>query len=159
MSRRKLFLHNDDFINAQAEEQARQLWDKINDRFEILEAKSLTQTVLSYPLTYELLTDFVAFHKNIDNDFCVAAIHKTQDPWMAQLDIEKCLKKRFWHIERKSAKYKNRKPIYYIDYQFDVAYQCPHGDEYKDVYLMFFTKNEKQTNQMLQKFNKLKLFI
>lgn len=156
MSKRKLFLHNDDFINQKDEDQGNELWNKLIADYPLKESILLNKIFKNIKyITYSYLEGFVDFHKKFDEFFSLAAIHKIQDSWSASLDISKCLNKRSWLLNKKNLV---RPTIYYIDYQFDIDYICPHGDKYKDVYLMFFTENEEQTSDLLEKFNRLKAF-
>jgi|SRR6185436_6907690 len=161
MSRRKLFLHNDELINQKAEERAEELWNKLIIDYPLKESSLLNNLFKNIKhITYAYIAGFTDFHKKFDENFCITAIHKTQNSWAASLDINQCLNKRSWLLNNAcNNKWRSKFTIYYIDHQFDIDYPCPHGDDYKDVYLMFFTEDEKQTAQMLEKFNRLKAFV
>lgn len=159
MSRRKLFLHDDEFINQKAEDQANDLWKKLNDKFTFYESPELKECISNIKITYPYLNEFVPFHKKYDDAFCMTAITKTHHLTNASLDIERCLLKRGQFLsDRKKRKFK----INYVDYQFVGEHNqinFNNGDEYRDVYLMFFTKNVKETCKVLQRFDSLKAFI
>lgn len=141
-------------IYQKVETKENKLWDKLIDYYPLLRESFLLTEKLKIikPITYSYLVSFVDFYKNIDNKFCITAIHKTQDFVLASKDIAKCLNKREW-LDL------NMNFIYYVNYQFDKNYECPHGEEYKDVYLLFFTKCENEAIQLLEKFDKLKAFV
>jgi len=160
MSRRKSLKHNDEFINQKAEEKAKDLWRELTSKYLLTESLSITDLLKNRkPITYGYLKEFVDFHKKFDENFCITAIYKTQDKVNAGKDILQCLNKRGWSGSIYEKYGKDKIPIYYVDYQFANDYDCPHGDDYKDVYLMMFTLSEDETLYILQKFEKLKAFV
>jgi hypothetical protein len=125
-------------------------WKEVQQEFNLILAKNLYKKLLHIDLTYEYIEDFIAFAKNKNEKICMTAISKYTYLWAARLDIHQCLRQ---------YKESHTFPIYWIHYKFSKNYKCKHGDDFKNVYLVFVADNEKQIIDLLDRFNKLKAFI
>lgn len=138
---------NDSFIDSQHNSKSK-IWEKIINKFNIQQSQILSEFFKTIPLTYEYLFDFIKFSKNKDKKICMTALPKTFAEKHMKEDISKC-------IDYRNDSFK----LFYVDYEFDENYNCVHGEEFKDVFLVFAVKNETEIIDLLNRFNKLKTFI
>lgn len=128
---------------------AKKLLAELKEKFNLIESPKCKDVLSKVNLTYSYINDFIACAKKKEK-ICLTAIAKTNILAFATLDIEQCLK--LYGADETHT-------IYYVDYQFDTDYNCPHGEEFKNVWIMFFARDEQFIIDMLIKFQKLKAFI
>lgn len=119
-------------------------------KFNITESVQCTEIISHIKLTYAYLESFIAFAQKKDEKNCLTAIAKTSNLGLSSMDIEQCLKRYDTGAEH---------PIYYVNYQFSEDYECPHGIDYKDVWIMFIAADELFIANLLARFQKLKVFL
>lgn len=122
----------------------------LGKKFNLSESPACKQILSEVRLTYNYLEDFISFAKKKDEKICMTCIAKTSHLGLSSQDIEQCLK---------GYEVGNEHPIYYVDYQFSADYECPHGESFKDVWLMFVAKDEQLIASMLARFQNLKVFL
>ena len=122
----------------------------LKEKFNITESIQCTEVMSRIKLTYAYLEDFIAFAKKKDEKICLTAIAKTSHVGLSSMDIEQCLRRYEAGPEH---------PIYYVDYQFNNDYECPHGPDYKNVWIMFIAQDEPFIANLLARFQKLKVFL
>jgi len=142
--------HKEEFLDSKRKESQASVWQDINKQFNLIESKILTEYLSQINLTYKYIDDFISFAKIKDQRICLTALMKSGLKWGMEADLDRCLKQ--YKETRKFT-------LYYIDYQFPESYNCPHGDSFKDVYLVFVAEDELIIKNLLIKFQKLKVFI
>ncbi len=122
----------------------------LKEKFNITESAQCTEVISQIKLTYAYLEDFIAFAKKKDEKICLTAIAKTSHIGLCAMDIEQCLNRYQVGPEH---------PIYYVDYKFSEDYECPHGPDFKNVWIMFIAQDEEFIASLLARFQKLKVFL
>lgn len=149
---------NDEFINSKYEENILTVWTEINKEYNLINSKEISESLINVNLTYEYIEDFVPFAKSKNKYICMAALCKNAPTWSMESDLDKLLKYKIntFNISKEQRKYNK---LYYVDYKFADDYNCKHGKDFKDVYLVFLADDENQICFLLEKFKKLKAFI
>lgn len=126
------------------------LLEGLKEEFVLHESAICTDIISNIKLTYAYLEDFIYFAKKKDTNICLTAIPKTGHLGFSTQDINQCLRR----YEANTSH-----DIYYVDYKFAEDYECPHGSEYKNIWIMFIAKDEHTIADLLSRFQKLKAFL
>lgn len=120
------------------------VWDIINSEFNLIRCHTLEKTISNIILSYEYLEALVKFSKY---NVYITAISKIASLWEVREDLNECLSIYGYTIDF---------PLYYAEYKF--LNNCKYGDEFRDVYLIFISKDEVFIQDLITRFQKLKAF-
>lgn len=146
----------DEYIASEQKQQATKLIKELKEKAPLVYSHEIEAACEKEPFSFNYLQDLVDLTKACNDRIVVPSIPRTKENSSAQFDM-----RQGFLISGKSW----TDTIPYIEYSFPYEYNCPHGYDYLNVYLLFFTKYHDYEGSRdcvlyyLNKLSKLKAFV
>ena len=147
---------NDEFIASKQREQSLTLLEELMKSSILEHSPEIENFFDTHVRTYEILEELPNLGRQQKQPIIMVCIPWNASEWHAKMDLEEA-------YEKLKKSWKDTIP--FIEFSFPSDYNCKHGQDYKHVYIFFFSKfNTLEGSRdcflyYLNKLNNLKAFL